>query len=199
MRILKAEYIQSVTQISQRRKEGLPEIGFIGRSNVGKSSLINCLLLRKIARTSSTPGATRAINLFRVEYEYRGKRRSLIFSDFPGFGYTALPKKIYEGWERMINEYVSQNEFVKRIIWVFDVRRDFDELDELTLGWLKSKNLPFSFVLTKVDKVNKNLALAKRKDVSLRIGDVPIFFASAKEKTGRKELLSHIFEIASKD
>lgn len=175
----------------------MPEVGFIGRSNVGKSSLINCLLLRKVARTSSIPGATRTINLYKVDYDYKAKRRSVIFSDFPGFGYTALPRNVYEKWERMIDAYISENPFLKRIVWVFDVRRTFDELDHLTLDWIISKGLPFSFAITKIDKVSNNEALVKKNEFSTLIQDTPIFLVSAKKRTGRKELLAHILDVVS--
>ncbi len=197
MKILNAQFFCSIVEVSQRKLGNIPEIGFIGRSNVGKSSLINCLLLRKIARTSSTPGATRTINLYLVDYEFRAKRRSLVFSDFPGFGYTACPAYVYEKWERMVDSYVSQNSFIKRIVWVFDIRRDFDELDYVTFEWLNSKGLNFSLVVTKVDKVSKN-EIKGRRDYFLKVtGNRPIFFVSAKNRVGRKELLTHIFETVS--
>lgn len=194
MKILGAEFLKSIVNEREKKFGELPEIAFIGRSNVGKSSLINCLLMRKIARTSSLPGATRTINLYRVEYEHMAKRRSAIFSDFPGFGYTALPRFIYERWERMIDSYVSNNPMVRRIIWVLDIRRNFDALDELTWRWLESKEIPFSFAVTKIDKVSKD-EMRLRKDKFLNIiGDIPVFFVSAKERTGRKELLVHLID-----
>ncbi|MCX7858359.1 MAG: ribosome biogenesis GTP-binding protein YihA/YsxC [Deltaproteobacteria bacterium] len=194
MRVLNAEFLRSIVDISQRKFVGVSEVGFIGRSNVGKSSLINCLLTRKVARTSSSPGATKTINLYKIEYEYKGKRRWIILSDFPGFGYTALPKNVYENWERMVDSYISENTFIKRIIWVLDVRRTFDRLDHLTLNWLTLKKIDFSVAVTKVDKVSKSEALMKKDELLTVVGDIPIFLVSAKQGTGRKELLGHIFD-----
>lgn len=174
------------------------EVGFIGRSNVGKSSLINCLLLRKLARTSSSPGATKTINLYKAEYEYRGKKSVMIISDFPGFGYTRISKSIYEGWERMIDSYVQNNPLLKRLIWVFDVRRNFDELDSLALSWLNLRNIPFSFAVNKIDKVSKSELAIRRREFEKLLGTVPVFFVSAKDRTGRKELLYHIGDVISR-
>lgn len=195
MRILDAKFEKTIFNILDRPKVSYPEVCFIGRSNVGKSSLINTLLMRKIARTSSTPGATKAVNLYKVDFEHRGKRKTAFFSDFPGFGFTKVPRSLYHLWEKLIDSYVKSNNYIRRLIWVFDVRRDFDELDNLTLNWIRQCNLEFSFVLTKADKISKDKAEKKNMEAQKLFGDTPIFLFSSKERFGRRELLSHILDI----
>ena len=169
-----------------------PEICFIGRSNVGKSSMINKLLAQRIARTSSTPGATQVINLYEVLYEHGRQRQRIIFSDFPGFGYSKVSKKIYRGWEAMIENYINANKLIKRLIWVYDVRRKIDETDNMLIDWMSDNNLDFTLVLTKIDKVSRNDVYAKRLIFEKLFGDGRVFVFSSKDGYGRIELLSHI-------
>ena len=192
MRILDAGFVKSVTAISQRK--GLPdrEICFIGRSNVGKSSLLNGLSMRKIARTSTTPGATRLINLYRIRFEQDGKKREALFSDFPGFGYSKVARTVYENWQSMIEGYMIGNELIRLVLWVLDVRRDFDDLDRMLLEWLEENRLPFSVVLTKADKEGRGKSLEKKQNLQRIIGDRSVFLFSSKDGTGRRELLAHL-------
>lgn len=194
MKVLDAHYYKGVIDIAGREKDDLPEVCFVGRSNVGKSSMINKLVMRQVARTSSTPGATRMINLYKVQYEFQNARREVIFSDFPGFGYARVSKATYGQWEHMIDRYVTVNRFIRLLIWVFDVRRDFDKLDETLLEWTKDCSLDISLVLTKMDKESRSLALQKKMQFRRFFRDDRMFLFSAKEGYGRKELLSHIFE-----
>jgi GTP-binding protein len=192
MRIIGAEFLKSVAAIDQRKGVIGPEVCFVGRSNVGKSSLLNSLSMRKIARTGATPGATRLINLYRVRYELDGKNREAVFSDFPGFGYSKVARTVYGNWQRMVEGYMLGNESIRRVLWAFDVRRDMDELDRMLLVWLRQNRLPFSLVLTKADKEGRGRSLQKKQDLQRVIGDEPIFVFSSKDSSGRKELLSHI-------
>jgi len=194
MRIIDASFLKSVTAIGQRKGITGPEICFVGRSNVGKSSLINSLSTRKIARTGSTPGATRLINLYQIKYERDGRRSEAIFSDFPGFGYSKVGKTIYENWQQMIEGYMVGNPLIRRVLWAFDVRRDPDDLDRMLLDWLRQQGLPFSLVLTKVDKEGKGRSLQKKQSLHGMIGDEPIFLFSAKDGSGKHELLGHVGE-----
>jgi GTP-binding protein len=192
MRILDAAFVRSITSIHQRR--GLPdrEVCFVGRSNVGKSSLLNSLSTRKIARTGSTPGATRLINLYRVVLEEEGRRKEAVFSDFPGFGYSKVARSVYESWQGMIEGYMTGNEAIRQVLWAFDVRRDFDHLDDALLEWLEEHRLPFSLVLTKADKEGRGKSLQKKHVLQRIVGEKPIFVFSSKDGAGRKELLAHI-------
>jgi len=193
MRIVDARFLKSVDRYEGKGREPLPEICFIGRSNVGKSSMINTLVARKVARTSSIPGATRLINLYQVDYEFEGLKKSLIVSDFPGFGYARVPKEMREGWQQMIEAYIEDNRAITQIIWVFDVRREMDPLDEMLLEWLSANGIGFRLVLTKIDRETRS-AVAQKKIRFQSVtgeGNPPLLF-SAKDGQGKHELLSHI-------
>jgi GTP-binding protein len=192
MKILTAKYIGSIAGPGEKEILDEPEVSFIGRSNVGKSSMINRLVMQKVARTSSTPGATRMINLYEVFYEVDGVRERLIFSDFPGFGYAKASKKVSRGWQELIESYITASRSIKRLIWVYDVRREIDELDKALIEWLRSLKLDFTLVLTKTDKVNSSAASTKKKSFEKLFGEKRVFGFSSKDGCGRTELLSHI-------
>lgn len=193
MRILEAKYIKGASSVRQLDlRDDIPEVSFIGRSNVGKSSLINALATQRVARTSSRPGATRIINIYNVLYESRGKRGTMLFSDFPGFGYAKVSRAMAVSWQGMVEGYLAKNNRIKAIIWLLDVRRDFDELDEMLLEWLILKELPFSPILTKVDKENQgNISRKVRSFEQFFEGRKAMLF-SAKTGRGKKELLAYI-------
>lgn len=197
MKILDAQYMTSTTKINTDITKGLPEICFIGRSNVGKSSMINHLVSRKIARTSSTPGATKLINLYKVHCEHDGQRRDIILSDFPGFGYSKVSKKTFRGWQEMVERYILDNKCIKRLLWVFDVRREMDALDEMLIEWILGDNLEFSFVLTKTDKESRNFVINKKNLFSQYFTIKRVFLFSAKNDIGKMELLSHISSVTA--
>jgi GTP-binding protein len=192
VRIIDARFTKSVTDLSQRRDIALPEICLVGRSNVGKSSLLNTLAARKVARTGSTPGVTRLINLYTVSWEREGRRTSFLFSDFPGFGYSKVSQGVYEGWQAMVEDYMVHNEWIRRVLWVFDIRRTFDRLDTMLLDWLRTNRLGFSLVLTKADKEGRGGSLHKERVFTRLLGREEVFGFSAKDGYGRNGLLSHI-------
>ena len=193
MRIINAQYVKGVSSVRQVEHSGdVPEVSFIGRSNVGKSSLINALVAQRVARTSSRPGATKIINIYNVAYESQGKRGAMVFSDFPGFGYAKVSRAMALGWQEMIEGYLAGNDRIKAIVWLLDVRREFDDLDEMMFEWLVSKELPFSPILTKVDKENQgNIARKVRSFEKFFPGRKAILF-SARTGIGKKELLTYI-------
>jgi len=195
MRIIDASFLKSLTKAGDRKGISLPEICFVGRSNVGKSSLLNTLVARKIARTGSTPGATRLINLYGVRSESKGRRSEMIFSDFPGFGYSKVPKGIYENWQAMVEGYMIGNEWIRRVFWAFDIRRSFDDLDRMLLEWLNDNGLAFSLVLTKADKEGRDGQARALLSFQRLLGMEDVFLFSAKDGSGRKELLAHIGDI----
>ena len=192
MRVIQADFLRSITSVEQRRGLVLPEICFVGRSNVGKSSLINSLSSRKIAKTGSTPGATRLINLYRIRYEMNDQKQEALFSDFPGFGYSKVARTVYQNWQQMIEGYMTGNEMIRRVLWVFDVRRDFDELDRMLLSWLRDKGLPFSLVVTKADKEGRGRSMQKKQTLQKTVGDAAVLIYSSKDGSGKDELLAHI-------
>jgi GTP-binding protein len=192
MKIISAQYLKGVTSPEPPTDESVPEICFIGRSNVGKSSMINKLVMQRVAKTSSTPGATRLINLYKVVYEFEGGRKWMVFSDFPGFGYARVSREMYKGWEEMIGRYVTENDCINKIIWAYDVRRDIDALDRTLIDWVHSLELNFSVVLTKIDKETRNNVMKKKMLFSRYFGESRVLTFSAKDGYGRNELLSHI-------
>lgn len=195
MRILNANYVKSVTSPSDLPAGYLPEICFVGRSNVGKSSLINTLVNQRVARTSSRPGATKLINIYNISYEIMGIRSDMVFSDFPGFGYAKVSRSMALGWQKMVEKYLPGNNRIMDVIWLFDIRRDPDELDEMMLEWLIAKNIPFTPVLTKMDKETQgNIARKSRSFEAFLDGRKPKRF-SAKTGYGKKELIAHIESI----
>lgn len=183
--------MRSVGGTDRKRGASIPEICFVGRSNAGKSSLLNALTARKIARTGSTPGATRLINLYNVRWEVEGRKKEVLFSDFPGFGYSAVSKGVYRNWQALVEGYMEGNESIRRVLWAFDIRRDFDALDEMLLDWLKAHGFPFSLVLTKADKEGKGRALDARRAFQSSLG-AEVFLFSSKDGYGRRDLLAHI-------
>lgn len=191
MRVVDASFVRSVTGLDQRKAIGLPEVCFVGRSNVGKSSLLNALTSKKIARVGSTPGATRLINLYNAKCEWEGRRREAIFSDFPGFGYSKVSRDVYRNWQAMVEGYIKENGWIKLVLWAFDIRREFDDLDDMLLEWLKENNLSFSLVLTKSDKETRGRAVQAQQNFKGKL-DSDVFLFSSKNGDGRKELLARI-------
>jgi GTP-binding protein len=179
MKIKTAEYIGSFANISQLPKANYPEVAFAGRSNVGKSSLINKLLNRKnLARTSSTPGKTRLLNFYFINEDF-------YFVDLPGFGYAKLSIQERDRWKQLIEGYIQNREQLRGIIQLFDIRHSPTELDLMMSEWAEFLRIPTLFVGTKVDKVkrskrNKQLAIAQKK-FNLPDKDFIILFSS---KTG---------------
>ena len=175
--------------------EYLPEIAFIGRSNVGKSSLINSLLSRKkLAATSRTPGKTRAIDWFRID---RGGRANCFFVDLPGYGFAKVPQKVREeAWARLIDTYLESDRPLVLALQLLDMRRlGPTKLDEQMITWLRQTRLPHAFILTKADKLKRSnkLGAMKKFEVSLkRVDDHPLISYSAVTGEGKNELWSLI-------
>jgi GTP-binding protein len=182
MKIKSAVFLKSATHPMHYPKDDLPEIAFIGRGNVGKSSLINTLAHRKkFAKTSSTPGKTRTVNFYEINGEFR-------FVDLPGYGFAKVPKKMRKEWKQMVDSYVRTRNNLKGVIVVLDVRRKPDELDEVLYKWLEDKGLVYITVVTKVDKLSRN-DLSKQVvmiKMSLHIDELIPFSAVTKE--GRDKL-----------
>ncbi len=195
MRIIDARYLKSVRTPEDAEVGELPEICFVGRSNVGKSSLINALAAQRVARTSSRPGATKMINIYKVLYESKGRRDWVIFSDFPGFGYARVSREMARDWRRMVEGYLLTNDRIRRVIWLFDVRRDPDDLDRMLVEWFIAKGLPFSPVLTKVDKETQGNIARKRRSFEAFVDGARAHLFSSRTGYGKKELLIHIRQV----
>lgn len=197
MKITKAEFITSSSEVSQCPPEQIPEYAFIGRSNVGKSSLINMLVDRKkLAKTSSTPGKTRLINHFKINHEW-------FLCDLPGYGYAKVSKKERGTFSKMIEKYATQRTNLVCFFVLVDARHKPQQLDLDFIEWLGDSNLPFVIVLTKVDKVNQTIKSANllllKNELSKSWEELPLIFeTSAEKKTGRNEVLGFIEETNKK-
>lgn len=194
MRLLTVTFLRSIASFEERKDLLLPEVCFVGRSNVGKSSMLNSITGSRVARTSSTPGMTKRINLYQVVYERTGKKQTFLCSDFPGYGYARVSKKEHAQWQRMIETYILSNTHIRRIIWLRDVRRDFDPLDEMFLDWVRANNLPASLVLTKADKANQSEIAGAKAGLKRGHGIDDILVFSSKNGLGKSLLVSHIIQ-----
>jgi len=150
MKISSAEFIKSATRPGNYPPNELSEIAFSGRSNVGKSSLINVLVNRKsLVRTSSTPGRTQLINFFNINDQF-----SLV--DLPGYGYAKVPLAVKKAWGPMIRTYLEVRESLHGVVFIFDIRRVPREEDIRLLDWLEEFGVPTIPVITKIDKINRS-------------------------------------------
>lgn len=180
MIIRSTEFIKSAAKPGQYPEETLPEIAFAGRSNVGKSSLINVLLNRRnLVRTSSTPGRTQLINFFRVNDEF-----TLV--DLPGYGYAKVPLEVKKSWGPMMQSYLSRRENLRGVVLILDIRRTPVEEDLRMLDWLRGYGIPPLVVVTKCDKVSKNERAKQAAMISRAVGIVreDLCFFSALSKEG---------------
>lgn len=171
-----------------------PEVAFAGRSNVGKSSLINSLLNRKgLVRTSSTPGRTQLLNFFSIN-------EALYFVDLPGYGFARAPKSVRRQWQPMVHGYLRGRSTLKAVVWLLDVRRDPSQEDLEFLDWLEECEIPTIPVITKVDKVSRNELPRRIAKIAERTGlDEEVFTPfSVKESRGNTdvwELISTAIEV----
>lgn len=198
MIIKKAEFVVSNTNPDKCPTGNLPEFAFIGRSNVGKSSLINMLVNRKnLAKTSSTPGKTQTINHFIINDAW-------YLVDLPGYGYASTSKAAKEAWPQMISTYLKKRETLQNTFVLIDCRLDPQANDLDFINWIGKQELPFSIVFTKIDKLSRT-ALTKTVGTWERTLKKtwehmpPAFFSSAEKKTGRDELLQYIDTILKKE
>ncbi len=155
-RVLDSSFVQSAAALAGAPPPDLPEICFMGRSNVGKSSAINALLgRRKLARVSGAPGQTRLLNFFRVRVEAGGARRELSLCDLPGYGYSTAPREETARWKEMIEGYVAGRPSLASVVSLVDARHPPSELDGVMAGWLRQIGKPFFVVATKTDKLSR--------------------------------------------
>ena len=194
MEIKQAEFALSAPMVSMCPKDTKPEYAFIGRSNVGKSSLINMLTNnKKLAKTSSTPGKTLLINHFIINKEW-------YLVDLPGYGYAKRSKKQVDLLDQMIRGYMLQREQLVNVFVLVDIRLEPQKIDLEFIEWLGLSGIPFSIVFTKADKLTPNKARlameAYRKTLSETWEEMPpMFVTSVEEKEGRAELLDYIEQI----
>jgi GTP-binding protein len=183
------EFEKSAVTPDHYPEGGLPEIAFVGRSNVGKSSLLNTLVRRKrIAQVSSTPGRTRLVNFFVVNDAFR-------FVDLPGYGYAAAAKGMQKQWEAMITGYLRKSRNLRGVVALLDIRREVTDLDRKLFEWLRSFSIPAVAVLTKADKLPRSQqaqALHRTSEELKRYAPAGLVLFSATSRQGREELLAEI-------
>lgn len=193
MKILSAEFIKSATEPSHYPEGVFPEVAFVGRSNVGKSSLINALVRRKnLAKTSNTPGRTQLINFFLINHRYA-------FVDLPGYGFARVPEAVRRNWGPMVETYLKERPNLRLVILIMDIRRDPVAQDLDLLQWLNHCRIPVLLVLTKIDKLSKSQVRFRAhqikemlvKGADLKTATGPVLF-SAKTGEGKDVLWSVI-------
>jgi GTP-binding protein len=150
-----AKFMTSATDVKQFPSASTPEVAFLGRSNVGKSSVLNSLVGEKIARTSSTPGRTRTINFFEIRRPGQ-PRADVVFADLPGYGYAKLPRELMAEWPTFIEPYLAQREALKLCVVLVDCNIAPQENDKQMIEWLRQSGRPFVVVATKADRVSGN-------------------------------------------
>jgi GTP-binding protein len=182
MKVATAEFLKSAFKEDDWPKDPKPEIAFLGRSNVGKSSLINSLLsVRNLARTSSTPGRTQALNFFQINDRFR-------FVDFPGFGYARVPKEIKSSWGEMATSYLAKRRQLVLSIHIVDSRHEPTKQDLQLHEWLAASDKSRLIVATKSDKLSNNELKKNLEHIARVLNYDSVMAYSAKSGRGREEL-----------
>ena len=191
MQIKDAQFVQSSTRIQQKPQDKLPEFAFIGRSNVGKSSMINMLCGRRgLAKTSQTPGKTRLVNHFRIN-------GSWYIVDLPGYGYAKMSDKGREELRQIISDYILHSEEMVLLFVLIDSRHELGRVDREFLDWIGENGIPFAIIFTKGDKSGPNALQAKvekNKQALLESWEElpPVFVSSSENGLGKEDILNYI-------
>ncbi|HOV78874.1 MAG TPA: ribosome biogenesis GTP-binding protein YihA/YsxC [Bacillota bacterium] len=186
MKIKSADFVTSAVKAADYPAGGLPEVALAGRSNVGKSSLLNRLVNRKgLARTSNTPGRTRLINFFLVNGAFR-------LVDLPGYGYAKVSAAERERWKKMVEEYLNSRDNLKGVVLLVDSRHPPTDQDRQMYKWLRHSGIPAAVAATKADKLSRSKLLQSLKVIGETLplsGEDPLVPFSAETGLGREELL----------
>ena len=190
MKKINCQFIGSFYNYDQLPHDNRPQIAFAGRSNVGKSSLLNRLTgQKKLAKVSQTPGKTRSINFFLVNDRF-------YFVDLPGYGYAKVSKKERISWGKLIENYLEKSKNIYSLILLLDCRRDVTEHDEDLIAWLQDRKISVIIVVTKADKLNKDKVNRKIHQIKENYGLTTIPF-SVISGVGKKEIWNAIFDLVS--
>jgi GTP-binding protein len=191
MRVTSAEFLQSSPGLEACPQDDVPEFAFIGRSNVGKSSLLNLLTGKQgLARVSQTPGCTQLINFFKINGAFR-------MVDLPGYGYAKVPKGHRAAFQDIIAGYIADRSNLRRVFVLVDSRHEPQKIDLEFLEWLGEVDRPFSVVFTKIDKlkpshVKKNTEVFLEALAAVHAGTPDVFLTSSKTRDGKREILGSI-------
>jgi len=197
MEVIEVEFIGSFTRENQCPKDDLPEYAFIGRSNVGKSSLINMLTGRvNLARVSNTPGKTQTLNFYKID-------ESWVIADLPGYGYAKSSKKTRAKWEKMIETYLITRPQLQVAFVLIDLRHELQKIDQDFINWLGQRSIPFVIIYTKADKLKANQSEVHQKRIEDKILEYwhslpATFISSSSKKIGREEILGFIEDLNNK-
>jgi GTP-binding protein len=192
MKIISAEFVTSAAKPAQYPPAFLPEIAFAGRSNVGKSSLINALVdRRRLVKTSATPGRTRLINFFDINGQ-------MTFVDLPGYGYAKVPAAVRRTWGPMIEAYLCGRSTLKGVVIIMDIRRIPGKEESDLLGWLDHYSIAGILVLTKTDKLSKSKQVQQHDRIAraLELDKENFILFSAKSRRGKDALWTAILSLA---
>lgn len=191
MNIHNARHEQTAVRREQYPDNNIPEVAFVGRSNVGKSSLINAMLNRRgLARVAATPGKTREINFYNID-------DVLYFVDLPGYGYAKVSKTVKEGWGEIIETYLNTREQLKLVVMLVDIRHSPTNYDRMMHEWLLNKGVSYVIVGTKIDKIPRQKLKERLSDIRkvlMLSEDIRIIPFSSETKQGRDELWEIINE-----
>ena len=189
MKIISAEFLTGAVSYRQYPDYGYPELAFVGRSNVGKSSLINSLLNRKkLVKTSQTPGKTQEINFFQINNDF-------IFADLPGYGFARVPQSVQKRWKKMIEDYLLKRKTLLSVVFIIDLRRNPSPLDLDLQNWLEDFKVEYMLVGTKADKLSQSeikTQVRKLNEVYFNNSDRALLVYSSKNSRGRNELWKKI-------
>ena len=181
-------FLTSAASPSQFPTAGPPEVAFLGRSNVGKSSLLNSLAGLPIARVSSTPGRTRTINFFDVRLTRPERPPDLRLADLPGYGYAKLPKSLLADWPKFIEPYLEERETLALCIALVDANVPPQKSDAQLMAWLRDRERPFVVVATKTDRLSANKLRHSLRELQAALGAEEVLPYSAQTGTGREHL-----------
>ncbi|HMQ02688.1 MAG TPA: ribosome biogenesis GTP-binding protein YihA/YsxC [Pyrinomonadaceae bacterium] len=193
MKIRTAEFVKSAFERAHWLQDGRPEIAFLGRSNVGKSSLLNTLLGRRsLARTSNTPGRTQSINYYRVNDEF-------YFVDLPGYGYAKVSRSVRQDWGKMARDYLTERPEIVLYVQLVDSRHPPSELDKQLYDWLTLNQKPRLMIATKSDKLSRNELGNRLKDLRQMFGETEVIAFSAISGLGKDAVWGKIREAVEKN
>lgn len=191
IRIVSAEFISSAVKPSQYPSSEFADIAFVGKSNVGKSSMMNTIMQRKsLAKTSSTPGKTKLVNFFKIRAKRNEDDFYLNFVDLPGYGYAKVSLKEKDSWKVMMNKYFTERIQLRGVLSLVDIRHKADEKDTVMINMLQSLNIPVLVVATKCDKIPKNKVKATLEKLKKQHNAKKIIAFSSLKKIGTEPVLA---------